>query len=230
MAGTGIGVLAEAGGRADRPRPPEEGATVILRVVGGRVRPGEVDRVAASFRAAYVPVAERTGGLVRYVVGVSAAADGGHDLAAMTVWTEVEHALAAYSGDLSAICTLDALDHGEQMTSVAYYELDQSAGPDVQGGRPTLLRIAVGTVPRGLDADIQQKLRRRIPNLPAEACEVWIGRRVVDGDVEVAFISTWLAAPPDWPLDEPLWTAIADRSDAIRVSVQTILGEGVGLG
>lgn len=203
---------------------------MILRIVSGRVRPGEVDRVAASYRATYVPVAERTVGLARYVVSSCPTADGDHDLAVMTVWTGVEHALAAYGGDLSAIRTLDAVNHGEQMTSVAYYEFDQSAGADICGGRPTLLRIAVGRGPRGLDADTQQQLRRHIPDLPPEACEAWVARRVVDGDVEIAFASTWLEAPADRPLDEPLWTAIADRYDAFRVSVQTIHVEGVGLG
>ncbi len=203
---------------------------MILRIVSGRVRPAEVDRVSASYRATYVPVAERTVGLARYVVGSCPAADGDHDLAAMTVWTGVEHALAGYGGNLSAIRTLDAVNHGEQMTSVAYYELDQLAGADIGSGRPTLLRIAVGRVPHGLDADIQQQLRRHIPDLPPEVCEAWVGRRVVDGDVEIAFASTWLEAPADRPLDEPLWTAIADRYNVFRVSVQTIHVEGVGRG
>jgi hypothetical protein len=76
---------------------------------------------------------------------------------------------------------------------------------------------------------LQQQLRRHIPDLRPEACEARIGRRVVDGDVEIAFVSTWTAVPADHPLDEPLWTAMSDRYDAFRVSVQTILVQGVGL-
>ena len=202
---------------------------MILRIVSGRVRPGEVDRVSASYRASYVPVADRTVGLARYVVGSCPAADGGHDLAVMTVWTAVEGALAAFGGNLSAIRTLDAVNHGEQMISVAHFELDQSAGADIGGGRPTLLRIAVGDVPRGLDADIQQQLRRHIPDLPAECCEAWIGRRIVAGNVEIAFVSTWTGEPQDRPLGEALWPSISARYDSFRVTVQTILVDGAGI-
>ena len=210
--------------------PPEEGADVILRVVSGRVRPSALDRVSASFRAQYVPVAERTIGLVRYLIGACPTADGEHDLAVMTIWTRVDHALSALDGDLSAVRTLDGANHGEQLTSVVHYELDQAADADSGGGRPTLVRTAIGRVARGLDADVQQQLRRHMPELPGEACEAWIGRRVVDDDVEIAFVSTWTEAPVERPLDEPLWTDVADRYDEFQVSVQTILHEGVGPG
>lgn len=201
---------------------------MILRVVSGRVRRAALDGVSASFSANFVPVADRTVGLARYVVGACPTADGEHDLAVLTVWRGVDHALSALRGNLSAVHTIDGVSHGEQMTAVAHYELDQAADVDIGGRRPTLLRIAIGRVARGHDADTQQQLRRRVPDLPAEACEAWIGRRVTDGDVEIAFVSTWIGAPADLPLDKPLWTAISDRYDAFQVSVQTILVEGVG--
>ncbi|HUQ77261.1 MAG TPA: hypothetical protein VM427_00110 [Patescibacteria group bacterium] len=203
---------------------------MILRVVSGRVSPGAVDRVSASYETAYVPIAEQTVGLVRFVVAVESTPDGGHDLAALTVWATVDHALAAYGGNLSALRTLDAVDHGERMTKVDYFELDESTGADIGGDRPTLLRIAVGRVARGLDADIQQQLRRRLPDLPGEACEAWIGRRVLEGDVEIAFVSTWTRAPAEPRLGEALWPVISDRYAEFGVSLLSILVEGVGRG
>jgi hypothetical protein len=203
---------------------------VILRVVSGRVSVGSLDSVAQAYRRTYVPVAEQSAGLVRYMVAVRATPDGGHDIAAMTLWASVEEALAAYAGDLTATRTVDGADHGETWAQVDYYEVETSVGVRLASVGPALLRVAVGRVARGLDADIQQELRRKLPNLPAEAAEAWIGRRVLDADVEIAFVSTWTTEPPGRALDEAIWPAVSARYDVFRVSVHEILIEGVGRG
>ena len=50
-----------------------------------------------------------TSGLDRYLVAARPAPDGGHKLGAITVWSTVEAALAAFEGDLSAVRTLDVV-------------------------------------------------------------------------------------------------------------------------
>jgi hypothetical protein len=202
---------------------------VILRVVSGRVPPGELDAVVDAYRRDYVPVAQSTVGLDRYVVGARPLADGGHGLAAMTIWATVEAALTAYDGDLAAVRTLDLVSHGEALSRVDYYEVDEE-GARRRTGSPTRLRLTAGTVARGLDADIQQELRRHLPELPAEAIQAFVGRRVLGAEVEIAFVTTWSAAPDGVALDEPLWPTISGRYDTFRIEVHDIVLEGAGTG
>ncbi|MEO5940945.1 MAG: hypothetical protein ABIZ72_08150, partial [Candidatus Limnocylindrales bacterium] len=148
---------------------------MILRVVNGRVPPGRIDAVADAYRRHYVPIAEQTAGLERFLVGARGAPDGDHAFAAMTIWNDVEAALTAYGGDLGAVRTLDARSHGEQLSRVDYYEVDDDAAR-LSPGTPAHLRLTAGTVARGLDADIQHDLRLRLPELPAEAIAAFVGR------------------------------------------------------
>ena len=107
----------------------------------------------------------------------------------MTVWSTVEAALAAFEGDLSAVRTLDGVGHGETLSRVDYYEVDDGAARR-RPGTATRLRLTAGTVARGLDADIQQELRRRLSELPAEAIDAYVGRRVLGDAVEIALVTT----------------------------------------
>ena len=202
---------------------------MILRVVSGRVPAGHLDDVGDAYGRAYVPIARKTVGLDRYVVAARPASDGGHELAAMTIWSTVEAALAAYGGDLAAVRTLDARSHGETLSQVDYYEVDDE-GARREIGVPTRLRLAAGTVARGLDADIQQELRRHVPGLPVEAIEAYVGRRVLGAAVEIALVTTWSAAPAGVALEAPLWPAIVDRYEVFRVEVHDILVQGAGGG
>ena len=202
---------------------------MILRVVSGRVPAGQLDTVVDAYRRAYVPVARKTAGLDRYVVAARPGSDGGHELAAMTIWSTVEAALVAYEGNLAAVRTLDARSHGETLSKVDYYEVDES-GARREIGEPTKLRLTAGTVARGLDADIQQDLRRHLPELPPEAIEAYVGRRVLGAAVEIALVTTWSAAPGDVALEAPLWPAIADRYESFRVAVHDIFVQGAGGG
>jgi hypothetical protein len=202
---------------------------VILRVVSGRVPPGQTDAVVEAYRRDYVPVAAATVGLDRFLVGVRPAAEGDHALAAMTVWRSVEAALAAYGGDLGAVRTLDGRSHGERLTRVDYYEVDEEAAL-IRKGTPTHLRLTAGTVARGLDADIQQELRRRLPQLPAEAIEAFVGRRVLGTAVEIALVTVWSGVPQRVSLDAPIWPAISNRYDTFEIQVLDVVLAGAGPG
>jgi hypothetical protein len=194
---------------------------MILRVVSGRVPQGQLDAVVHAYRRDYVPIALRTSGLDRFVIA-GRPSDGGHELAAMTIWTTVEAALAAYGGDLTAVRTLDDRSHGETLSRVDYYEIDEG-GARRRSGASTRLRLTAGSV-----ADIQQELRHRLPGLPVEAVEAYVGRRVLGADVEIAFVTSWSTAPAGVSLDAPLWPAISERYNTFRVAVYDILIEGTG--
>lgn len=200
---------------------------MILCVVSGQIRPGQLDAVSQSFRTAYSPVAAAARGLRRYVVGVRPSDDGGHRLAAMSIWDDIDGALAAYGGELATPRTLDGLDVGVKLDRVDYYEVEAiRAGRDERV--PTRLRLTAGTVARGLDADVQQELRTRVPDLPDEAIEAYVGRRVLGRVVEIAFMSTWTQAPPGLALDAPIWPAISDRYETFRMELHDVVLEGLG--
>ena len=93
-----------------------------------------------------------------------------------------------------------------------------------------MIRLTAGSVARGHDADIQQELRRRLPDLPPEAVEAYVGRRVLGANVEIALVTSWSTAPAGVALDEPLWPSISDRYDTFRIGVYDILIEGAGAG
>lgn len=204
-------------------------ALVILRVVCGRVPPGALDTVVEAYRRDYVPIAAAAAGLDRFLVAGRVASGGGHELRAMTLWATVEAALDAYGGDLAAPRTLDGRTHGETLSEVDYYEVD-AGGARRRPGTPTRLRLTAGTVAPSLDADIQQELRRHLPDLPDEALEAFVGRRVHGAAVEIALVTTWSTAPAGVDLGAPLWPAIASRYDVFQVEVHDVLLEGHGAG
>jgi hypothetical protein len=197
---------------------------LILRIVTGRIRHGRLDTVTDAYSTSYYPVAMRTAGLETFLVGIRPLGDD-HGLAAMTLWSTVEEALAAYAGDLSAMQTLDAREHGEELNHVDYYEVDDAMIRH-EGVQASFLRLTAGTVARGLDADIQQELRRRLVELPAELAEGYVGRRVLGDVVEIAFVSTWSSARDRESLEAPIWPEISSRYDSYRVSVFDIVLSG----
>ena len=201
---------------------------MILRVVRGRIRPGEREDVLAEVRAEYQPILVATPGLVRFVLGIRPDDEtGGHRIAAMSTWETFDAVIAAYRGDVAAARTIDGRNHGAIYDTVAYYELEAHRIASA-ASTPTLLRVTAGLVTRGLDADIQQDLRVRLPDLPAEAVEAYVGRRVIGTSVEIAFVSTWTAAPAGRQLEEPIWPDISERYEtfALEVYEVALIGDG----
>lgn len=197
---------------------------MILRIVGGRIRHGRLDSVTAAYANSYYPVAMRTPGLELFLIGIRPQ-DDGHGLAAMTLWSTVEAALDAYQGDLTSLRTVDASEHGEDLERVDYYEIDDAVIRR-EGVDQSYLRLTAGTVARGLDADIQQDLRRRLVELPGEVAEGYVGRRVLGDVVEIAFVSTWSSAKDRESLEEPIWPQISTRYDTFRIEVFDIVLSG----
>lgn len=201
---------------------------MILRVVRGRIRPRERDHVVAAMRDDYQPLLLTTPGLVRFVLGIRPDPEsGGDSLAAMSSWESLDAVNAAYGGDLTAPRTIDGPDRGAIYDSVAYYELE--AHRLATGvAAPTLLRVSAGIVSRGLDADIQQELRVRLAQLPAEAVEAYVGRRVIGRSVEIAFMSTWTEAPDGISLEQPIWPDISEQYEtfALELHQVVIVGDG----
>src|SRR3989442_584668 len=95
------------GGPACRMRAP-----VILRVVNGRFPEGRLAAVREALERFYIPTVRRLSGLDRYVIGTRRQ-DDSQAIAFMSVWADVESAVAAYNGNLDAVQTLDAVSHGE---------------------------------------------------------------------------------------------------------------------
>jgi hypothetical protein len=199
-------------------------AAVILRVVSGRIRPGRLAAVNTAYTTRYRDVAMGTAGLDRFLVATRPSGDE-HELASMTLWRTVEAALAVYEGNLSAMRTLDDREHGEELTRVDYYEVDEGVMRN-DHVEPAFLRLTAGSVARGLDADIQQELRRRLVDLPPTVAESYIGRRVLKDVVEIAFVSSWSGDHDRASLEQPIWPEISNRYDAFRVSVFDIVLAG----
>jgi hypothetical protein len=200
-------------------------AALILRIVSGHIRHGRLDSVTEAYSTSYYPVAMATAGLDRFAVATRPI-DDGHGIAAMTLWSTVEAALTAYAGDLTSKQTLDGAGHGEELTHVDYYEVEDAVVRR-EGVEASYLRLTAGTVARGLDADIQQELRRRLSDLPAELAEGYVGRRVLGDEVEIAFISTWSDARDRAALEAPIWPDISSRYDTFRVHVFDIVLSGI---
>ena len=122
---------------------------------------------------------------------------------------------------------------------VGYVPGEPSLDPNLTGGQileyfanlrggvdQSYLRLTAGTVARGLDADIQQDLRRRLVELPGEVAEGYVGRRVLGDVVEIAFVSTWSSAKDRESLEEPIWPQISTRYDTFRIEVFDIVLSG----
>lgn len=171
-------------------------------------------------------MAEQTVGLETFFLGARRDGDVGHRVVLMTLWATPEAAITAFGGDLSAFRTLDASKHGEQIDRVDYFEVDASGVS--QPASPTILRVAAGQVKRGLDADIQQTLRGHIAAAPTELVNAWIGRRVLETNVEIGFFSTWSEAPPQVDLNAAVFPTVSDRYDTFRIEVFEILIQGAG--
>ena len=190
---------------------------MILRIVRGRVAAHRVEGLTATFGASPGGRAGATPGLVRGHFGVRPLAGGEHEVVLVTCWETVDAAITAGGGDLDGLRSHDGVTADAELPEIAYFEVDESmlrrseAAADV-------LRLSVGRVARGLDVDIQHELRERMHLLEPEMTEGYVGRRIVGGDVEIAFLSAWEREPAGRSLDAPVWPDISAGYDAFEVT------------
>ena len=173
----------------------------------------------------YDAVASVTPGLERFHAAIRPMPEGGNELVVLTSWVTVDDALRAYGGDLDAVRTLAGLDAYADLQNVAYFELDE-AREGRPGVTPAFLRITIGRVTRGADADIQRELRLRMCDLGTVVTEAWVARRILGEDVEIAFVSAWEREDPARPLDAALWPDISAQYDAFEVAVYRPVASG----
>jgi hypothetical protein len=197
---------------------------VILRVVHGRVPVGQLVAVRGALERDYVPAANACAGLVRYIVATRPATEA-HDIVMLTVWADVDSALAAYAGDLAMVGTLDGIGHGEILDHVDYYEVDDGEAHR-RPGEPRFLRLSSGSVGHGLDADIQRDLREHLADLGPDVVDVYVGRRVKGASVEIAFASAWAGVPAGAALDAPIWPHLSSFFDTFGIHVYDVLLHG----
>ena len=202
---------------------------MILRIVRGRVASDRLDDLVATFDEPFRTAALSTPGLVRFHVGVRAPSADECELVVVTFWATVEHALEAYGGSLDAVRMLDWAGDPAALHEVAYFEIDESTLRRSEADA-SILRLTVGRVARGLDADIQAELRSRMHALEPEMTEAYVGRRILGADVEIAFISAWRREPATRSLDAPFWPDISARYDAFEVATYEPIASGAPVG
>jgi hypothetical protein len=199
---------------------------VLLRVVNGRMPAESLDDVRASIVEHLLPVALRRPGLDRFLVGSRRLPDAPDDLAIafMTVWRDLDSAMAALGGQPTALRLMTGLDPRVTLDHVDFYEVD-IVDEHRNDGRPSYLRLTAGTVSRGLDADIQRELRTRLPRLGSEVVDAYIGRRVIESSVQIAFVSTWTADVERRTLEQPVWPDISAQYETFWLELFDVLIE-----
>lgn len=198
---------------------------MILRIVRGRVARDRLDGLITSVDEPFRAAARSTPGLVRFHVGVRAPNAEECELVVITFWATVESALEAYGGSLDAVRTLDWAGDPRALRDVAFFEVDESTLRRSDDDA-SLLRLTIGRVARGLDADIQAELRTRMHALDPEMTEGYVGRRILGSEVEIAFVSAWRTAPAGRSLDAPFWPDISARYDAFEVATYDPIASG----
>jgi hypothetical protein len=191
-------------------------ASVILRIVRAHVTAEQFGMLGDRLVEVYGPTARATRGLVRFHAATRPERDG-HELVLVTFWASVDAVLDAFGGDIDGRRALVDLREVADVFDVAHFEVDESQlrRSEVDAA---VIRLTVGRVARGADAEIQQELRGRLHELEAEMTEAYVARRIIGEEVEVAFISAWAGEPSTRSLDAPFWPDISARYDSFLVA------------
>ena len=194
----------------------EGSGSLILRIVRGRILPGRHDLVRAGLVASFSQVRELAG-VVQAHMALRSVAEG-NDFAVISTWTTPDAAMAVFGRNVDRVASIPGVSEHLDFRSVEHFEIDESLLLHADEP-PTVARIAVGSVQLGNDVEIQQEIRTRMGALGGEVAEAYVGRRIRDRTVEVAFVTLWAGRPADRPLDEPLWHDVAERYDSYWIEV-----------
>jgi hypothetical protein len=193
---------------------------VILRVIRGRARPGEVDALCAALDEKLGPDAHEVGGPIRFHCATRPAGDE-FDAIIVSFWGTFE---AAADADARGISPLSIARSTLPEVDAAHFEIDETILRSSEE-QPIALRLGIGRFSKpGSDIEMLELLRQRVPLIGEEMTEAYVGRRMIDRSVEVAFVSAWQRLPADRVLEDTFWTDIALRYDEFRVEVYTTLG------
>jgi heme-degrading monooxygenase HmoA len=189
---------------------------LILRMVRGRILPGRHEALRAGLVASFSQVRELPGLLQAYMALRSS--PDGNEFAVVSTWTTPAATMAAFGPEVNRVATVPGVSEHLDFRTVEHFEVDESVvvHADVP---PAVARIAVGAIELGGDVEVQQELRRRIPELGAEVVEAAVGRRIRDRMVEVAFVTLWSGRPAGLPLEEPVFPDVAERYSSYSIEV-----------
>ena len=190
---------------------------MILQVIRGRARPGQVDALGAALDEEPGSDGHEDRGPVRLHRGTRPA---GEDLDAIIVssWLTFEAALAA---DARGISPLSIARATLPTVETAHFELDETIVRN-SAEAAIAIRLGIGRFSKpGSDIEMLQALRERVPLVGDEMSEAYVGRRMVGRSVEVAFVSAWQRLPTDRVLEESFWPDVALRYDEFTVEVYT---------
>ena len=185
-------------------------------MVRGRILPGRHQALRAGLGASFSEVRELPG-LLQASMALRESADG-NEFAVISTWATVDATVAQFGPEVNRVVTLPGVSEHIDVRTVEHFEVDESIV--VHGEVPAAVaRIAIGAIELGGDVEVQQELRRRIPELGKEVVEATVGRRIRERMVEVAFVTLWSGRPADRSLDEPLFPDVAERYRTYSIEV-----------
>jgi hypothetical protein len=193
---------------------------VILRVIRGRARPEQVDALCAALDTKLGPAVSQVGGLIRFHCATRPAG-GELDLLVISFWSTFE---AAADADARGISALSMARGMLPEIDAAHFEIDETI---LRSSReePIAIRLGIGRFSKpGSDIEMLETLRQRVPLIGGEMTEAYVGRRIIDRSVEVAFVSAWHRLPTGRVLEDTFWPDIALRYDEFTVDVYTTVG------
>jgi hypothetical protein len=189
---------------------------LILRIVRGRVLPGRHESLRAGLVASFAQVREYAG-IIQAHMALRSAADG-IEFAVISTWMTPDAAMAVFGRNVERVASLPGVTEHLDVRTVEHFEVDESLVVDTEEP-PAVARIAVGSVELGNDVEIQQEIRSRANALGPGVVEAYVGRRIRDRLVEVAFVTLWAGEPADESLEEPLWPDVAERYKTYWIEV-----------
>jgi heme-degrading monooxygenase HmoA len=189
---------------------------LILRMVRGRILPGRHEALRAGLAASFSQVRQMPG-LVQAHMALRSSAEG-NEFAVISTWETVDATIAAFGPEVNRVAAVPGVSECLDFKTVEHFEVDESVvvHADVP---PALARIAVGAIQLGEDVEVQQELRRRIPELGTDVVEATVGRRILGRMVEVAFVTMWSGQPANRPLEAPVVPDVAERYSAYSIEV-----------
>jgi heme-degrading monooxygenase HmoA len=189
---------------------------VILRIVRGRILAGRHEALRAGLAASFSQVRQMHG-LIQAHMALRAPAEG-NEFAVISTWETADATIAAFGPLVNRVAAVPGVSEYLDFKTVEHFEVDESVVVHADLP-PALVRIVIGAIELGDDVEVQQELRRRIPDLGTEVVEGVVGRRISDRMVEVAFVTMWSRRPADRSLEQPVFPDVVERYRTYSIEV-----------